>query len=71
MPGTHDTKLFKNVLKNLKKIILKKLLFLNLINLSMIGLKKKNGKKLKKKPDIVIFEGWCVGATPQKNKDLN
>ena len=26
--------------------------------------------KNKKKPDIVIFEGWCVGATPQKNKDL-
>ena len=24
----------------------------------------------KKKPDIIIFEGWCVGATPQKNKDL-
>ena len=26
--------------------------------------------KSKKKADIVIFEGWCVGATPQKNKDL-
>ena len=26
--------------------------------------------KNKKKPDIVIFEGWCVAATPQKNKDL-
>ena len=24
-----------------------------------------------KKPNIVIFEGWCVGATAQKNKDLN
>ena len=23
------------------------------------------------KPNIVIFEGWCVGATAQKNKDLN
>ena len=27
--------------------------------------------KVKKKPNIVIFEGWCVGATAQKNKDLN
>ena len=27
--------------------------------------------KIKKKPIIVIFEGWCVGATAQKNKDLN
>ena len=23
-----------------------------------------------KKPNIVIFEGWCVGAKPQKSKDL-
>ena len=35
----------------------------------MIDFKKKMAKN-KKKPDIVIFEGWCVGATPQKNKDL-
>ena len=24
----------------------------------------------KKKPDIIIFEGWCVGATPQPFKEL-
>ena len=30
---------------------------------------KKNGIKLKKNL-IVIFEGWCVGVDPQKNKDL-
>ena len=23
-----------------------------------------------KKPDIIIFEGWCVGAKPQKTKEL-
>ena len=27
--------------------------------------------KVKIKPNIVIFEGWCVGAIAQKNKDLN
>ena len=27
--------------------------------------------KSQKKPNIVIFEGWCVGAIAQKNKDLN
>ena len=26
--------------------------------------------KSNKKPNIVIFEGWCVGVEPQKNKDL-
>ena len=36
----------------------------------MKGIKKINGKKIKKKPDVVIFEGWCVGAKPQKLKNL-
>ena len=31
---------------------------------------KKYWKKIKKKPNIIIFEGWCVGAKPQFNKDL-
>ena len=57
-------------LKVSRRKILKKLLFLNLINLLMIAYQKTNGKKLKKKPNIVIFEGWCVGVKPQKNKDL-
>ena len=26
--------------------------------------------KSKKKPNIVIFEGWCVGVESQKKKDL-
>jgi D-glycerate 3-kinase len=26
---------------------------------------------LKEKPDVVIFEGWCVGAKPEKNISLN
>ena len=24
--------------------------------------------KVNKKPNIVIFEGWCVGVTPQKKE---
>ena len=35
----------------------------------MIEYQKKMVKS-KKKPNIVIFEGWCVGAEPQKKKDL-
>ncbi|MDB4216488.1 uridine kinase, partial [Candidatus Pelagibacter sp.] len=26
--------------------------------------------KIKTKPDVVIFEGWCVGARPQLNSQL-
>ena len=33
-------------------------------------LPKNKWQTINKKPDIVIFEGWCVGATPQINKDL-
>jgi D-glycerate 3-kinase len=32
--------------------------------------KKNKWLKVSKKPNIVIFEGWCVGAVAQKNKDL-
>jgi D-glycerate 3-kinase len=31
---------------------------------------KKNWYKLKKKPDVIIFEGWCVGAKAELNKTL-
>ena len=34
------------------------------------GFQKKKWQKVNKKPEIVIFEGWCVGVKPQKNKDL-
>ena len=33
-------------------------------------LPKNKWQTINKKPDIVIFEGWCVGAAPQINKDL-
>ena len=41
----------------------------DLINQTMIDTQKKMAK-IKYKPDVVIFEGWCVGVTPQKKKDL-
>lgn len=27
-------------------------------------------KPFYKKPDIILFEGWCVGTKPQKKNDL-
>ena len=27
-------------------------------------------QQIRKKPDIIIFEGWCVGAKPQQYKEL-
>ena len=31
---------------------------------------KKNWYKIKEKPDVIIFEGWCVGAKAELNKTL-
>ena len=36
----------------------------------MIDYQKINGALLKKKPDVIIFEGWCVGARHEKKSTL-
>ena len=70
VPGTHDAKLLINCLKKLKKKKFKKLLVPKFDKSIDDRLKKKKWQKVLTKPHVVIFEGWCVGATPQKNKDL-
>ena len=70
VPGTHDTRLLFQCIKNLKNKKFKKC-FIPKFDKSIDNrLPKKKWQKIKIKPDIVIFEGWCVGVTPQKNKDL-
>ncbi len=70
VPGTHDTSFLMKVLIDLKKTKFKKI-FIPKFDKSIDDRKpKKTWQKIEKKPHIVIFEGWCVGATPQKNKDL-
>ena len=70
VPGTHDTKLLFNCLKNLKKKNFRKFSVPRFDKSIDDRFPKKQWQIFKKKPDIVIFEGWCVGVTPQKNKDL-
>ena len=36
----------------------------------MTGFLKKNWYNINQKPDVIIFEGWCVGARPEINKTL-
>ena len=70
VPGTHDCKMLYKIIKNLLK---KKF---NTVKIPKFDksiddrLNKKNWQKIKKKPDIIIFEGWCVGAQPQNLNDL-
>ena len=71
VPGTHDTKLLLQCINNLKNNSFKKINIPKFDKSIDDRCAKKKWLKVKKKPNIVIFEGWCVGATAQKNKDLN
>jgi D-glycerate 3-kinase len=70
VPGTHDIdlmlKFFKKVKsKNFKNLAVPK------FNKAIDDRYKKNlWYKLKSKPDVVIFEGWCVGAKAQTDSQL-
>ena len=70
VPGTHDTKLLSNCLKGLKKSKFKKLLIPRFDKSNDDRFPKSKWQKVEEKPDIVIFEGWCVAVAPQKNRDL-
>jgi len=71
VPGTHDTKMLFQCIKNLKTNKFKKIKIPKFDKSIDDRLKKNKWLRVQKKPDIVIFEGWCVGATAQKEKDLN
>ena len=70
VPGTHDTKMLFNCIKVLKNSVFKKILIPKFNKSIDDRVSKNKWLRVKKKPNIVIFEGWCVGVEPQKNKDL-
>ena len=70
VPGTHDTKILHKCLKNLKRKSFKKFLIPKFDKALDNRCSKNKWIKVSKKPNIVIFEGWCVGAKPQINSDL-
>ena len=70
VPGTHDAKMLFNCIKNLKKNRFKKVTVPKFDKSKDDRIPKSKWLAVKKKPNIVIFEGWCVGVTSQKEKDL-
>ena len=70
VPGTHDTRMLSNCIKKLKKLKFKETIIPKFDKAIDDRATKKKWLKVVKKPNIVIFEGQCVGAIPQKNKDL-
>jgi D-glycerate 3-kinase len=69
-PGTHDTKILFNCIKSLKKYKFRKILIPKFNKAIDDRVSKSEWLKVNKKPNIVIFEGWCVGVDAQKKKDL-
>ena len=65
VPGTHDINLIKNFFINAKRKKFKKIK-LTKFNKSIDDRSKKNyWHNINKRPEIIILEGWCVGAKPQ------
>ncbi len=70
VPGTHDIKFLKKCLNKLTKKKFKTC-YIPKFNKSIDDRYKKNKwTKIKKKPQIIIFEGWCVGAKHQTENIL-
>jgi len=67
VPGTHDINLIKKFFNFIKKKKFKKFKLPKFDKSIDDRLKKKYWLNIKKKPEIIILEGWCVGAKPQSN----
>jgi len=67
VPGTHDIDLIKIFFNLAKRKNFKKIKIPRFDKSRDDRLKKKYWLNIKQKPEIVILEGWCVGARPQSN----
>jgi len=70
VPGTHDTNLIGYFFKSLKKKRFKKITIPKFDKATDDRMKKSRWYNISKKPEIVIFEGWCVGAKPENKTSL-
>ena len=70
VPGTHDINLVRNFFNLIKKKKFKKIKLPRFNKSQDDRLEKKKWHTVNQKPEIIIFEGWCVGAKPQNNLSL-
>jgi len=72
VPGTHDTKYLINYFKYLEDPKAgKKIFTIPKFNKAIDDrLSKKHWYRFSNKCDIILFEGWCVGATYENNKSI-
>ena len=70
VPGTHDINMMLDFFKRLKRKEFRSLKLPKFNKAIDNRYNKKLWYSLKKRPDIIIFEGWCVGAKAEKNNTL-
>jgi len=70
VPGTHDIDLMLSFFKKIKDKNFKNLQIPKFNKALDDRCSKSLWHKIKTKPDVIIFEGWCVGARAQINKQL-
>ena len=70
VPGTHDVNLLLSFFKNIKSKNFKTLQIPTFNKAIDDRCSKSLWQKIKIKPDVIIFEGWCVGARAQTSSQL-
>ena len=70
VPGTHDINMINKLFRNIKKNKINNMLIPKFDKSIDDRCNKKLWYKIKTKPDVLILEGWCVGAKPEKKNTL-
>jgi len=70
VPGTHDVKMMLDFFKNVKSKNFNGMKLPNFNKAIDDRFPAKYFYKIKQRPDVIIFEGWCVGAKPELSKTL-
>jgi len=70
VPGTHDINMMLDFFKKSKAKKFKNMKLPNFNKAIDDRFPKKKWNTINKRPDVIIFEGWCVGARAETNKSL-
>ncbi len=70
VPGTHEINVMLSFFKKIKSKRFKNLKVPTFNKAADDRFNKKYWYNIKERPDVIIFEGWCVGAKPEKNISL-
>ena len=70
VPGTHDINMMLDFFKKSKAKKFKTVKLPNFNKAIDDRFPKNKWSKINKRPDVIIFEGWCVGAKSEKNSTL-